>query len=679
MDREAARDRIEALKTRIREQDYRYYVLDDPHWSDAEYDRHFRELAELETAFPEWITPDSPTQRVGGAVRSDFQPVRHDDPLLSLDKVVEESELRDFDRRVHERLGRGLEDPVIYVGEPKFDGLAVSLLYEDGVFVRAATRGDGVTGEDVTANVRTVRSIPLKLRGHPWPRRLEVRGEVYLPKDDFRVLNQSLEKEGGRPFVNARNAAAGSLRQLDPRVTASRPLAFSAYGVGRPLQEGLPEYLSALLERLREGGLPVTREYRRLVGVEPGLAYYRDLLGRRESLPFEADGVVYKVDSIRDQEQLGSVARAPRWATAFKFPSEVVETRIAAIEFQVGRTGTLTPVAHVTPVFAGGARISHASLHNMDEIARKDIRVGDRVWLRRSGDVIPEILGVLEPGAVERGAPLEWPRTCPVCGAPVERIPDQAAIRCTGGLHCPAQRKESLRHFASRPALDIEGLGEKLISQLVDQGWVKTPADLYRLEAELLQGLDRMGPRSAAKLVAAIERSKQTSLPRFLYALGIPEVGEVTAQLLAQSLGSLDALLVAQEEDLMKIEGVGPAIAQEIRAFFNDPGNRTVIEELRAAGLHWPDPIPPTGRRPERFGGAVFVLTGKLESLTREEAEAFLRAGGARIASSVSRKTSYVIVGEHPGHKLDEARRLGIPQVSESELLAWMRKESSVP
>ncbi|MHB1544366.1 MAG: NAD-dependent DNA ligase LigA [Gammaproteobacteria bacterium] len=674
MDRESARDRIEKLSALIREHDYRYYVLDDPEWSDAEYDRHFRELEKLESAFPEWMSQDSPTQRVSGTARNDLAPVRHDDPLLSLEKVVEASEFEAFDRRVRERLGREQSDPIAYVGEPKYDGLAVSLLYEEGVLTRGATRGDGLTGEDVTANVRTIRSIPLRIRGSHWPRRLEVRGEIYLPKEAFRALNQVIEKEGGRPFVNARNAAAGSLRQLDPRVASARPLAFFAYGVGRPFQANLPECHSELLERLREGGFPVTREYRRLIGVGPCLAYFRGLLERRNELPFEADGAVFKVDEVREQEQLGSVARAPRWAVAFKFPSEEVTTVVEAIEFQIGRTGTLTPVARVAPVFAGGARIAHATLHNMDEIARKDIRVGDTVSLRRAGDVIPEIIRVLSRQDSGRGPSVDWPRSCPVCGAPVEQVPDEATIRCSGGLHCPAQRKESLRHFSSRAALDIQGLGEKLIGQLVDTGLVKTPADLYRLDVARLIALERMGPQSAANLVAAIEQSKQTTLARFLYALGIREVGQVTARLLAESMGSLEALLGAQEDELLTIEGIGPVIGHAVWVFFNDPGNRQVIDRLREAGVQWPNVELISDAVPGRFAGALFVLTGKLATVTREEAETFLREAGGRIGQSVTRKTSYVIVGENPGHKLDDARRLGVPTVSETELLEWMSK-----
>ncbi len=679
MDRDDARKRIEELRALIQEHDYRYYVLDDPVWSDAEYDRHFSELEKLESGFPEWITPDSPTRRVSGVARSDFASVRHDDPLLSLEKVVDETEFEAFDRRIRERLGRETTDPITYVGEPKYDGLAVSLLYEDGVFTRAATRGDGFAGEDVTANVRTIRAIPLRIRGGRWPRRLEIRGEIYLPKDAFIALNQGIEKEGGRPFVNPRNAAAGSLRQLDSRMTAMRPLAFFAYGIGRPSQPDLPDCHHALLERLREGGFPVTREYRVLGGVGPCIEYFQDLMKRRAQLPFEADGAVFKVDRVSEQERLGSVARAPRWAVAYKFPSEEVITVIESIEFQVGRTGTLTPVARVRPVFAGGARIAHATLHNLDEIERKDIRLGDTVLLRRAGDVIPEIIRVIIKPGLRRHPPVEAPRSCPVCGAPVERIPDGALIRCSGGLHCPAQRKESIRHFASRSALDIQGLGEKLIGQLVDTGLVETPADLYHLDVQRLASFERMGEQSATNLVQAIERSRQTTLPRFLYALGIPQVGQVTAQHLTESLGSLEALIRASEEVLCDIEGVGPVIGHEVRVFFDEPGNRQVIDRLREAGIHWPSPSPGVTDDPGRFAGCLFVLTGKLASLTRAEAEAFLRKEGGRLAQSVSRKTNYVIVGENPGSKRTEAERLGIPLVTESELLSWMKESGSLP
>ncbi len=671
MNPEVARQRIETLRAEITEHDYRYYVLDAPLWTDAEYDRHWRELEALEREFPQWDRPDSPTHRVGGAPRSDLVPIRHDPPMLSLEKVLDQAGLRHFDRRLHERLGLPSDRPLDYVGEPKIDGLAVSLLYEDQVLVRAATRGDGMTGEEVTANVRTIRSIPLRLRPGIWPHRLEVRGEIYLPREAFATLNRELETGGGRGFVNARNAAAGSLRQLDPRITASRPLAFSAYGVGQGPEADVPGLQDALLAWLREAGFPVSPEVRRLGGIEACWRYFEQLNARRESLPFEADGVVFKLNDRREQERAGAVARAPRWAVALKFESEEAGTRVEAIEFQVGRTGTLTPVARVTPVFVGGARVVHASLHNVSEMHRKDIRVGDRVVLRRAGDVIPEIVRSVVAESGSRPPPVPEPASCPVCGSPVERDPGGILIRCAGGLHCPAQKREAIRHFASREAMNIHGLGEKLIDQLVRTDRVRTPADLYALTAESLAGLERMGGRSAEKLVLAIQASRETTLARFLYALGIREVGETTAELLARSLGSLEAIQEAGVDDLCAISGIGPMIGHHIRLFFDDPGNREVIGRLRAAGISWPHPAPPTSG--SRFAGALFVLTGRLTTLTRDAAESAIRALGGTVSSQVSRKTSYLIVGENPGSKLDQAREYGTRIVMEEEFRDWIR------
>ena len=671
MNPETARRRIETLRAEIADHDYRYYVLDAPLWTDAEYDRHWQELEALEQAFPQWDRPDSPTRRVGGAPRPDLAPIRHEQPMLSLEKVLDQAALRHFDRRLHERLGLSADRPLDYVGEPKIDGLAVSLLYEDQVLVRAATRGDGMTGEEVTANVRTIRSIPLRLRPGNWPRRLDVRGEIYLPREAFAALNRELEAGGGRSFVNARNAAAGSLRQLDSRITASRPLAFSAYGVGQGPGGGVPALQDALLAWLREAGFPVSPEVRRLEGIEACWRYFGQLNERRESLPFAADGVVFKLNDRRGQEQAGTVARAPRWAVALKFESEEAETGVEEIEFQVGRTGILTPVARVTPVFVGGARVVHASLHNVSEMHRKDIRVGDRVVLRRAGDVIPEIVRFVVAGSGSRPPPISEPTRCPACGSPVERDPGGILIRCTGGLHCPAQKKEAIRHFASREALNIQGLGEKLIDQLVRAEWVRTPADLYALEVDQLAGLERMGRRSAEKLVLAIEASRNTTLARFLYALGIREVGETTAELLARSRGSLEAIQEAERDDLCSISGIGPIIGLHIRLFFDDPGNREVIRRLRAAGIRWPSPaLPASG---SRFAGEVFVLTGRLTTLTRDEAASAIRALGGTVSSQVSPKTNYLVVGENPGSKLDEARRLGTRIVTEEEFRDWIK------
>jgi DNA ligase (NAD+) len=677
---EAARQRIETLRALIAEHDYRYFVLDSPTWTDAEYDRHWQELDRLEREFPQWDRPDSPTRRVGGLPRADLVPVRHEQPMLSLDKVPDAAGLRHFDRRLHERLGEPPDIPLVYVGEPKFDGLAISLVYEEQGLVRAATRGDGVTGEEVTANVRTIRSIPLRLRPGIWPRRFEVRGEVYLPRQAFAALNRALEAEGGHGFVNARNAAAGSLRQLDPRVAAARPLAFFAYGVGQVPASGVPDRQEALLEWLREAGFPVSPEVRRLDGIEACLRYYEQLLDRREALPFEADGAVFKLNDRAAQERAGTVTRAPRWSVALKFPAEETETTVEGIEFQVGRTGVLTPVARVMPVFVGGARVAHATLHNVSEMNRKDIRVGDRVIVRRAGEVIPEIVRTVTAPDVPRPPPVEAPQTCPACGAPVERDTGEILIRCTGGLHCPAQRKEVIRHFASRGGLDIRGLGEKLIHQLVEADWIRTPADLYVLKGDSLAGLERMGERSAANLLAAIDASKKTTLARFLFALGIREVGEATAELLARTLGSIEAIEGAEVETLCAIDGIGPVIGHHIRAFFDDPGNREVIRRLRVAGVSWPaPPARPAALGMGRLAGAVFVLTGRLGTMTREQAEAAIHSLGGSVSSRVSRKTRYLLVGENPGSKLDEARRLGTEIITEADLLDWVGSSRDAP
>lgn len=667
-----ARRRIETLRAEIAEHDYRYYVLDAPTWTDAEYDRHWQELQELEREFPQWDRPDSPTRRVGGAPRSDLVSVRHDQPMLSLDKVVDQAGLRHFDRRLHERLGLPADFALTYVGEPKIDGLALSLLYEDQVLVRAATRGDGVMGEEVTANVRTIRSIPLRLRPGSRPHRLEVRGEAYLPRGAFAALNRELEAEGIRGFVNARNAAAGSLRQLDPRITASRPLAFSAYGVGQLTEAGLPDGQDALLAWLREAGFPVSPEIRRLEGMEACWRYFEQLNERRDALPFEADGVVFKLNDRMGQERAGSVARAPRWAVALKFESEETETTVEQIEFQVGRTGILTPVAQVTPVFVGGARVAHASLHNVSEMHRKDVRVGDRVILRRAGEVIPEIVRTVMAESGSRALPVPEPTHCPACGSPVERDLGGILIRCSGGLHCPAQKKEAIRHFASREALNIQGLGEKRIDQLVRADWVRNPADLFALEVDRLAGLERMGKRSAEKLIAAIQASRNTTLARFLYALGIREVGATTAELLAHALGSLEAIQEAGLDELCAISGIGPIIGHHIHAFFDDPGNRDVIGRLREAGITWSSPAPQLPASGSRFAGASLVLTGRLTTMTREEAISAIRSLGGVVSSQVSAKTRYLVVGENPGSKLDDARRLGTEIVTETEFRDWI-------
>ena len=656
--------RAAELRQLLAQHSHRYYVLDDPQITDAEWDRLLRELQALEAEYPGLVTPDSPTQRIGAAPAEGFAELRHRLPMLSLDNAFSEEEVRAFDRRVRERLD--FEGPVEYSAEPKLDGLAISVIFERGMLARAATRGDGTTGEDVTANVRTVRSLPLQLRGEA-PMLLEARGEVYMPVAGFERLNAQARAQGEKIFVNPRNAAAGSLRQLDPRVTAQRPLDIFFYAVGALEGREPPPTHTATLELLRELGLRVSGEIRRVAGAEGCLDYYREIAGRRATLPYQIDGVVYKVDSIARQRQLGFVSRAPRWAIAHKFPAEEVLTLVRDVEFQVGRTGALTPVARLEPVFVGGVTVSNATLHNMDEIARKDLHIGDSVVVRRAGDVIPEVARVL----VERRPPtaraVTLPSRCPVCASPVARDPDAAVARCTGGYRCRAQRKERLRHFASRRALDIEGVGEKLVDQLVEAGLVESPADLYALTATTLAALDRMGQKSAEKVVAAIERSKSTTLPRFVFALGIRDVGEATAAALARRFGTLESLRGADLASVQSTEDVGPVIASRVVEFFAEGANLEVIDRLRAAGVQWPQ-APSTDSGVEPLAGLTFVLTGSLSTLAREEAEDALRALGAKTAGSVSKKTSYLVAGAEAGSKLRKAELLGITVLTEADL-----------
>ncbi len=663
------RKRVEQLRKEIEHHNYLYYVLDQPEISDAEYDRLMRELQELEARYPELVTPDSPTQRVGAAPLEAFGEVRHEVPMLSLNNAFSDEEAIEFDRRAREALGVEIID---YAVEPKLDGLAISLMYRDGRLVQGATRGDGYRGEDVTANVRTIKAIPLHLRGGGWPAVLEVRGEVIMTKEGFEKLNAEQRRKGEKIFANPRNAAAGSLRQLDPRVTATRPLTFFAYGLGKVEGGELPDRHSRILERLREWGVPVNREGRVVQGIEGCLAYHKAMQEKRESLPYEIDGVVYKVDRLDWQERLGYVARAPRWALAHKFPAHEEITKVIDIEVQVGRTGALTPVAKLEPVRIGGVTVASASLFNQDEVDRLDVRIGDYVVVRRAGDVIPQIVSVVKSRRKGRLKKFHLPDKCPVCGSPTYRPPGEAITYCTGGLFCPAQRKRALEHFASRRAMDIEGLGTKLIDQLVDKGLVKDPADLYALTKEQLVALDRMGPKSADNLLAQLEKSKSTTLPRFLYALGIHDVGEVTAQTLAEHFGSLEALMEASEEELMAVPDVGPAVAASIRQFFAQEHNRDVIRRLREAGVHWPDITP---KKPEELplAGKTFVLTGALTSMTRDEAKERLRRLGAKVSGSVSRRTDYVVVGEDPGAKADKARELGVTMLDEAAFLDLLR------
>lgn len=658
------RKRVEWLRREIERHNYLYYVLNRPEIPDVEYDRLMRELQELEEKYPELVTPDSPTRRVGAAPAKEFAEVVHEVPMLSLDNAFSDEELADFDRRVRERLG---VERVEYSAEPKFDGLAVSLLYENGILVRGATRGDGYRGEDVTANVRTIRSIPLRLMHSGWPRRLEVRGEVIMTHEQFRKLNEQLEKAGQKPFVNPRNAAAGSLRQLDPRVTAERGLEFYCYGVG--LVEGgrLPERHSKVMAKLKHWGQRIPPWLEVVKGFEGCKAYYDRMAERRPSLPFDIDGVVFKVDRIDQQEKLGFVARAPRWAIARKFPPEEAMTKLLDIEVQVGRTGALTPVAKLEPVFVGGVTVSSATLHNEDEVHRKDIRIGDWVIVRRAGDVIPEVVGPVLSKRPKNARIFHMPKKCPVCGSAVVRMPGETIHYCTGGLYCPAQRRGAILHFVSRRAMDIEGFGDKLVAQLDEKGLVKDVADLYYLTEEQLLTLDRMGPTLARKLLANIERSKNTTFERFIYALGIREVGEVTAKTLAEHFrGDLDALMHADRETLEQLPDIGPVVAGHIERFFAEAHNRKVIRKLLKAGIHWPKPRK---RKETSITGKTFVLTGALSSMTREEAKERLEALGARVSGSVSRRTDYVVVGEAPGSKYRRALELGVPTLDEQAFL----------
>ncbi len=666
----------EALRRQIEYHNYRYYVLDDPEIPDAEYDRLMRRLQRLEQAHPEIVTPDSPTQRVGARPREGFREVRHELPMLSLNNCFSEEELRAFDRRVREALA--VDGPIDYVAEPKLDGLAVSLVYERGELVLAATRGDGYTGEDVTANVRTIRSVPLRLLGDEIPTRLDVRGEVYMPVEGFRRLNEEAAKRGEKTFANPRNAAAGSLRQLDPRITARRPLEMYCYAIG--LAEGvtLADTHFDQLEQLRGWGLRVSREVRRVEGVDGCLRYYEELGGRRDRLPFEIDGVVYKVDRIDWQARLGYVSRAPRWAIAHKFPAHEEMTRVLDVVFQVGRTGALTPVARLEPVFVGGVTVSNATLHNMDEVERKDIRIGDWVIVRRAGDVIPEVVSVVRSKRPADARKVVLPKHCPVCGSAVVRLEGEAVARCTGGLYCPAQRRESIKHFASRKAMDIEGLGDKLVEQLIDKGLVEHVDDLYRLTVEQLVTLERMGEKSAKNLIAALEKSKHTTLARFIYALGIREVGEATARALAAHFRSLDKLRNASVEALEAVPDVGPVVAGHIHAFFRQPHNLEVIDNLIAAGVHWDEPEEPPEPAALPLAGRSFVLTGALTSMTRDEAGERLMALGARVSGSVSKKTTAVIVGDKPGSKLARAEKLGVPVLDEAGLLQLLEAPDEV-
>ncbi|HMS06590.1 MAG TPA: NAD-dependent DNA ligase LigA [Burkholderiaceae bacterium] len=672
---DALRQEWRDLARQLLAHQHAYYVLDAPAVPDAEYDRLFPRLQAIEALHPEWQTPDSPTQRVGGAPLESLTSVRHRVPMLSIrtETDITAGGALAFDARV--RKGLGLTDadpPVTYVAELKFDGLAVSLRYEEGVLVQAATRGDGELGEDVTQNVRTIRQIPLRLAaGHPVPPVLEVRGEVYMRRDDFEALNARQRERGEKTFINPRNTAAGAIRQLDPRLVAERRLSFFAYGTGEvtPVGEGGPAWQShwEALQAFRSWGFPVDGRSSRSRGASELIAFHEGVAALRDDLPFDIDGVVYKVDSLEEQRRLGFVTREPRWAVAHKFPAQEQLTTVEAIDVQVGRTGKLTPVAKLAPVFVGGVTVTNATLHNEIEARRKDVRVGDTVTVRRAGDVIPEIVGVLPERRPEGTDPFTMPSHCPVCGSDVVREEGEADHRCTGGLFCGAQRKQAFLHYAQRRAVDIEGLGEKLVDQLVDGGVVNTLPDLYRLGLTGLSALDRMAEKSARNVLEALDRSRSTTLPRFLFGLGIRHVGESTARDLALHFGDLNAIMNADEDALLQVRDVGPVVARSIHTFFAQPHNREVVEQLRACGVHWPA-IEARAPAATAFTGKTVVITGTLPGLSRDEAKALLEAAGAKVAGSVSKKTHYVLAGDEAGSKLDKARELGVPVIDEATL-----------
>jgi DNA ligase (NAD+) len=670
MDRSEAEVRVGQLRAQIERHDYQYYVLDEPTIPDAEYDHLMRELQALERAFPELVTSESPTQRVGGEPLEGFTEVRHRTPMLSLANAFSAEEIEQF----HDRVIRGLEvEHVDYVAEPKLDGVAIALHYRDGRLQQAATRGDGNTGEDVTSNARTIAAIPLRLKNgdadRSWPARLEVRGEVYMPLAGFEAYNELARREGRKEFVNPRNAAAGRLRQLDPRLTAQRPLAFYAYAL--LAGDAMPPSHYEALRLLQEWGLPVNPEVRRVRDAASCLGFYEDMAARRAELPYDIDGVVFKVDRLEQQETLGFVSRAPRWAIAQKFPAQEVVTHLLGVDVQVGRTGALTPVARLEPVFVGGVTVTNATLHNLDEIRRKDVRVGDWVVVRRAGDVIPEVVSVVPERREGELPEFEMPAACPVCGYAVERVEGEAVFRCTGGLFCPAQRIRSILHFASRKALDIEGLGEKLVVQLVETGTVHSVADLYRLDRDDLVGLERMGEKSTDNLLAQLERSKTPVLDRLLYALGIREVGEVTATALARHFGTLEAIGAAGEEDLVDVPDVGPVVASHVRAFFQESHNLEILEQLQDAGLRWQPLEGPEGEQP--LAGQTWVLTGAL-GMPRARAKNLLEALGARVTGSVSARTTVVLAGAEAGSKLRKAEKLGIDILDEDAFLELLEQ-----
>ena len=677
--REGALRRAAELHTLLHHHAYLYYVLDTPEIPDAEYDKLFQELQALEARYPELQTPDSPTQRVGGALLDELPAVRHAVPMLSIQTETDTTAegAISFDNRIRKRLGLEADDPPVhYAAELKFDGLAISLRYEDSVLVRAVTRGNGEEGEDVTPNVRTIGQIPLRLQGKDAPDVLEVRGEIYMRRDDFERLNARQREAGEKTFINPRNTAAGAVRQLDPKITAQRPLSFFAYGLGEVGEwKAAPQTHSEILDRLAGFGLPVSSERTVAVGAQGLVDFHQRVAAKRDQLPFDIDGVVYKVNSLALQRELGFRNREPVWAVAHKYPAQEQMTTVHNIEVQVGRTGKMTPVAKLAPVFVGGVTVTNATLHNQDEITRKDVRIGDTVIVRRAGDVIPEVVSVLldkRPPEVAAGEPWDLYKRldgkCPVCGSDLLREEGEVDWRCTGGLFCGAQRKQAILHFAQRRAMDIEGLGDKLVDQLVDSGLIRTLPELYKLGVAKLAALDRMGEKSAQNIVAALEKSKQTTLARFLFGLGIRHVGEATAKDLAKHFGALDRIMNATEAQLLEVNDVGPVVAQSIHAFFEQPHNREVVEQLRAAGVAWAEGEGSASAEPKALSGKTFVLTGTLPTLSRDEAKDLIEAAGGKVAGSVSKKTDYVVAGSEAGSKLAKAQELGITILDEAGL-----------
>lgn len=659
---------IDILRQDLRRYEYEYHVLDNPTIPDAEYDRLFHQLKALEAAHPELITADSPTQRVGAKPLSGFAQIRHEIPMLSLDNAFSDEEFYAFVKRIEDRLIR-LPDPLTFCCEPKLDGLAVSILYVNGVLTQAATRGDGTTGEDITANIRTIRNIPLQLLMDNPPTRLEVRGEVFMPHAGFERLNQQALEKGEKTFANPRNAAAGSLRQLDPKITSKRPLVLNAYGIGIAEGVDLPNTHYDRLQWLKSIGIPVNPEIRLCNGTDEVLDFYRDIQNKRSSLGYDIDGTVLKINDIALQEKLGFISKAPRWAIAYKFPAQEELTRLNDVEFQVGRTGAITPVAKLEPVFVAGVTVSNATLHNADEIERLDIAIGDTVVIRRAGDVIPQIIGVLHDRRPADARPIVFPETCPVCDSAIVRIEGEAVARCTGGLFCAAQRKEALKHFVSRKAMDIDGVGGKLIEQLVDRELIHTPADLFKLDLTTLTRLERMGTKSAENALASLEKAKNTTLARFIFALGIREVGEATALNLANHFKTLEALQNADLEALQQVPDVGEVVANRILAFWHEPHNVAIVNDLIAQGVHW-ETVETKEITENRFKGKTVVLTGTLTQMGRNEAKALLQDMGAKVSGSVSAKTDFVIAGDAAGSKLTKAQELGVTVLTQEEFLA---------